>query len=248
MKRKLIVFFIAMISFSSLFSQEETNNEGEVKEEKESPIQVSADIVSAYWWRGQLVDDVANIQPFFSVGGKYFSAGVFGSKGINGLFSEFDLFLSFTKGGFSLTFWDYFWDLEKSYFNYIKGETGHIYEFELIYEMKKFPLRFYLTTMTGGNDYKVNYDPDETDFEKKNFSTYFELGYTVNYKDNNKLFFFAGITPFNGMYSDRFNLVNLGIRYDYKIKITESYSLTLFSTIATGNENFNPQLIFGIKL
>ena len=241
---KLFITF-AIIAVSVVF----TNNlkAQDTEEEKTSPFSVNGDIVSRYIWRGAVASPTLNFQPAASFTLKNFTIGSWGSADILGQAKEIDFYLSYSIMGFSLTFSDYCWNVDKRYFNYDSENTGHVEEIGLSYENEIFPLKIYAGTMVYGEDKKSLYDPLETDLKKQNFSTYFELSYTFNIKQNT-LMPFIGATLFTGMYGNDFAVVYTGFTASRDIKITEKFSLPIFTTFAANPQTEDFFVIFGISL
>lgn len=58
------------------------------------------------------------------------------------------------------------------------------------------------------------------------YSTYVELLYSLENFD-----FTLGATPFEGLYADKFAMVNAGIRYNKEMKISENLALPVYFSI-----------------
>lgn len=233
----LILISLLVIFSSNIFAQDES---------EESPLTVSATFVSNYAWRGALASASPNIQPFvsYTVGGLY--VGALGSTDFAGEYKEMDLFVGYSFGGFSATIYDYYWSTKK-YFDYKNETTGHIYELELIFEPEAFPITLYGATMLYGEDKKYFWDATETDLNKNNYSTYFEIGYTFDVKGNS-LYPFIGITPFTGFYGENFNVINSGLTFSRDIQITEKFCLPVSASTIINPQTQNYFFVFGLTL
>ena len=55
------------------------------------------------------------------------------------------------------------------------------------------------------------------------YSTYVELLYSLENFD-----FTLGATPFEGLYADTYGIVNVGIRYNKEMKISENLALPVY--------------------
>lgn len=227
------ICFLSVIMLSvpaGLMAQEE-------KEEKEaSPLsfQYGADLVSRYVWRGMQFGEGAHIQPYgnivFGSGSHSLSFGVWGSYDLGGkidsanTYSEFDLSLRYsfateTIGTFTVGAADYYYPyLKIPYSNFEKdGLGGHTVELSAAYQgPESLPVSF-LVSSNFLNDL-----PEEKSF-------YFEGGYTVDL-NSVPISFFAGfaqgVSTWHQVYSDKLELINLGVSASRSFEITENYSIT----------------------
>ena len=176
-----------------------------------------------------------------------FEIGFWGSGDNLNYIRELDIYVSYSVKGFSLTLTDYYWNMEKGYFNYKNNTTAHVFELGLSYENENFPLQIYAGTMLYGNDRKIAYNIDETDAAKNNYSTYFELSYTFNFSQH-ALKIFAGATPFTGFYGTDFSVVFVGLTGSKEIEITEKFSLPVFATFAINPQTEEYFVVLGLSL
>lgn len=228
MKKSLIpVLFVllSMLSVTSLTSQ----------------VDLGADFVSRYLWRGQLLATGPAIQPSFSYTGGSFEIGAWGSYGLSNGFdgTEADIYISFSASSFTATITDYYFPSDRTgadfdnYFDYNESTTGHVLEAMLSYECESVPINF-----------TVAYDFYGADTED---SFYAKIGYSLS--DNTELFAEGG----NGWYSfensanDSFGFVGIGLTHTKEIKITESYSLPLFATVAINPDSEKLFIVFGMS-
>ncbi len=240
-----IFFLIAIIAISMTFTQKIKAQENE-REEKSS-FSVTGDIVSNYIWRGIAISPTLNFQPSISYTISNFTIGTWGSSNISGDFKEIDLFMSYSIKGFSISLTDFYMNTNKKYFNFKNETTGHALEIGLSYENKKIPFKILAGTLVYGEDKTIFYDPNETHLNKQNYSTYFELSYTFDLKQS-KLNLFAGATPFTGIYGNDFAVVYTGFTASKEIKITDKFSLPLFTTFSFNPQVENYYIILGINL
>ena len=93
--------------------------------------------------------------------------------------------------------------------------------------------------MFAGGDKKENGD--------QFFSSYFEAAYDINVwgVDFTPA---VGISPWKGMYSDGFGLNILALKASKEIKITDSFSLPVFTQAIIAPEHDDVFLVFGISL
>jgi hypothetical protein len=191
-------------------------------------LNVGADLMSRYVWRGLDYGGSPSIQPTlsFSIGG--FEIGYWGAMALTNNYVETDLYAKYTIKGFSVTLTDYYipalaTDVNDTKFTYSKNPdiinfdttsgsnlnryTCHSVEATLQYKgPEKFPFSILVGTYFYGNDKS----PVDTVFTpsgmvqsvnfKNRYSTYIELGYSFAIKSFN-FDVFAGATPFSGVYS-----------------------------------------------
>lgn len=191
---KKLCFFL--ILFSQLaFSQNETINDSIFEETKKW--EFSIDLASRYIWRGQSWGgNYPVIQPTitFNVNEKLsvgtwatsnFKSDYFYSDGTAGKgYHELDVFVSYAISDvFTIELWDYYWPsvskvegVDNGYFNYGSDGTKSV-DAMIIADLSEvwLPFSFTLNTLIGGNDYKFDSTGENP---KRNFTTYFEVGYT----------------------------------------------------------------------
>lgn len=224
-----------------------------------SHFKVSADLVSAYVWRGSLSTSspTPNIQPTLAFTQGNLEIGVWGTTDFAGSYKELDTYLSYTAGQFKFTFTDYNWNFDKAdYFDYSNSETGHRLEGSIGYAgSEKLPISVTWNTMFYG------FDKQADDTTKQAFSTYIELGYTRGIAT-----VFFGFTPWTGLYNNygvtafdpeagkkSFSIVNIGISATKAVKITDSFSLPVKATLivnpsATYSRGDYVSLVIGITI
>lgn len=196
---------------------------------KAQEIEVSADVVSSYVWRGTQFSN-ASIQPgvTFSSGG--FSAGAWGSAGFDG-FLEMDLFVGYEFGfGLSLGLTDYYFP-GTDYFDLSKATGAHGLELNLGYGIGDFSISAnYMLNEAGGA-------------ATAGGDTYFELGYAFK-----SFSVFAGAgngwhTPDGG-----FGLVNVGLSTSKDIKFSDSFTLPLSGSVILNPTTQQFFIVAGITL
>jgi len=234
--KKITILLIALSLIINLNAQK-TENE----------LSVSADIVSAFVWRGATASPTPNIQPTLSYKMGNFKIGFWGSTDLIGNYKEIDIYASYSLGGFTATFTDYFWDASIKYFDYNNKTTGHLFELGMAYEFKKIPLQLYAATMLYGDDKVITYHPTQTDSVVCNYSTYIEAKYTFTIRKND-LSIFTAVTPATGLYGNGFSVIYAGFTGSRNIKITDDFSLPIFATFAANPQTEDFFVIFGITL
>ena len=104
---------------------------------------------------------------------------------------------------------------------------------------EKCPLSLTWSTMFAGGDKDESGD--------QYFSSYFEAAYDVdvwgvNFTPS------VGISPWKGMYSDGFGVCSISLKASKEIKITDSFSLPVFTQAIIAPQNDSVFLVFGISL
>lgn len=188
--RILLLPVIAML-FSSAHAQVELK-------EKTIPVDISLELKSAHIWRGLdvaqnfLID--ANIRLMDK--SNTFAVGIWGASTFSKDFREFDYYVGFYKGGFSLEIWDIFNFSEKNQYNAITNPggyntekafdysahgTGHFIDLQLAYQFpERFPLRLGWNTVIFGRDRKwVTDGSGVVHYSNSQYSTYVSADYPV---------------------------------------------------------------------
>ncbi len=181
------------------------------------------DIYSRYVWRGALFNSLPNIQPAVTVGAGNFSLTAWGSYGLTGNYAEVDLFLSYSKSGFTLSVNDYFAVNEEdlsltNYGSWERSTTDHLVEISSVYDFALSNLPFTLTASV------MVYGADLNQSGQQNYSTYFEARYDYAL-ESSQIGFFTGGTANKGYYAGSPSIVNVGADYRKTTKITESFSI-----------------------
>ena len=196
---------------------------------KAQSLEVGADVVSSYVWRGTQFSGLS-VQPgiTFSKGG--FSLGAWGSAGLDG-FLEMDLFASYEFDfGLSVGITDYYFP-GTDYFDLSKATGAHGFELNLGYGIKDFSLSAnYMLNEAGGA-------------ATAGGDMYVELGYAFK-----SFSIFAGAgngwhTPDGG-----FSLVNVGLSTSKDIKITDSFTLPLSGSVILNPKTQQFFIVAGITL
>ncbi|WP_294631169.1 hypothetical protein [uncultured Bacteroides sp.] len=203
---------------------------------------VNADFVSSYIWRG-IDSGNASVQPSLSLQWKGLTAYVWGSTEFRNQNNEIDLSLEYEYKNLTLYANNCFIQTEDEpfkYFNYNPHTTGHTFEIGAGYRLsEKFPLSVNWYTTFGGNDYREN--------GKRAWSSYCELSYPFSVKEV-ELSIEAGFTPWESFYSDKFNVVNIGLSATKEIKITSGFSLPVFGKLIANPYTEQAYFVFGITL
>lgn len=184
----------------------------------ESPIKVNgtANIQSAYLWRGEKVCEV-NFNPILeaSVGG--FTAQAFAYLPFDGSYKEIDLDFFYTLGPWSLHLADYFIrfansPIKENYFDFRKPSTNHIMEAILCYAPSSVPVEAKWFTFFYGDWLP---EPDGSR-GKPTFSSYLELSAHHDFDQWGRGAFVLGSCIFKGpytAYTKDFAVIHCELRY-----------------------------------
>ena len=122
--------------------------------------------------------------------------------------------------------------------------TAHHFEASLAYVLpvEKFPLSIAWYTMFAGMDKNEKGD-------KNNYSSYVELNYPFSVKSVD-LNVTCGIVPYKApqYYTNGFAVTNVALKGSYAIKITDSFSLPIFSQVIWNPRMEDAHIVFGITL
>ena len=134
------------------------------------------------------------------------------------------------------------------YFNFKSHETDHHFEAGLAYTLpiEKLPLSITWNFMFAGQDKDKN--------GNQNYSSYVELNFpfTVKGVDLNAtcgvLPYDAGITTYGGDVNSGFAVTNVALKATKDIKITDSFSLPIFTQAIWNPRMEDAHLVLGISL
>ena len=191
-------------------------------------LDVAADLVSHYIWRGQELGKVS-VQPALDLSYKGFSFSAWSNIGLSRHedTEEFDLTLAYSIAGFNVGLTDYWTsgggDPRDRYFMYESHRTNHVFELNLGYDFGFASLQAYTNLM--GND-GVNKKGNRA------YSTYVEA--TVPFRlascDWEAA---AGCVPMATDYyaTSGFAVTNLSVKATKDIKITDSFSIPIYAQL-----------------
>lgn len=208
---------------------------------------INADFVSSFLWRGMKCSDTS-FQPSMGIRGGGLEFMVWGSTDFNSYASDVDLFLSYELKNFRFELADYFSlggpDDSFNYFDFKSNTTNHMFEASVGYIVnpEKFPLSMTWSTVFAGTDFC-----DSEDSSKRSYSSYLEFAYPFSYQ-NFDFCAEVGMTFWDGLYSDKANVVNIGLSMGKKVRITDKIVIPV-----SGKVVFNPYLqkshfVFAINL
>jgi hypothetical protein len=205
-----------------------------------SQIQISdAEIIlqSRHIWRGEKLGTTPALEPSATLSAGRFSFNIWASLTTNNSYSEIDLIPAYQFDDFQLSLLDYYNPVSgenNQYLNFEKGRTRHSMELTIDnYAVEKRRFKWLIGTFLLGDK------NDETG--NPYFSTYLEFKYpfTVLGIDAEP---FAGITPFHGLYAEKFAIINSGISFSKAFELSTRLSVPI--TVAyTYNPYQDKQLV-----
>lgn len=125
------------------------------------PVDMNFQIKNMHLWRGIQVTNelMSDVDVHFMDKNKVWKVGVWGGAGVNGVYKEFDYYVSFAKNGFSAAVWDiYNFSKGATYnntdiFNYSARGTGRFIDASIGYRFQgSFPLSINWATVVFGRD------------------------------------------------------------------------------------------------
>ncbi|NQV03742.1 MAG: hypothetical protein HQ542_13920 [Bacteroidia bacterium] len=268
-EKYLLLFLMIIWMVNPGYSQEEQILEDS---EEATPgkvtLNVGADLVSRYIWRGQNFGSSAAIQPTLSVDAFGFSLGAWGSyafsrhtlwlndsSSVDYNFSEIDLFLSYTYKYFTLMLVDFYAPLPidtlpgANYFHWKNQDTYHTLEVSMIFNgPEKFPIQFLASTLVFGGDKGKDTSGVYGAGSKNNFSTYFELSYQFNTKGFGIKPFIGGIPFGSSWYGPKAGINNVGITVRKEIPVSRKFAIPIQSNLVFNPMSKKAYLVFILSL
>ncbi len=232
------------------------NNVSSFAENDKMSLNVGADIMSRYIFRGTDYGNSPSFQPILSLKTGDFEIGYWGAIAVNSFYQEIDLYAKYSIDKLSIILTDYYIPSitgapaseDIRYFNFKDKTTAHTLEAGLSYEFgESFPLKLFGSVFFFGNDKRWGLDEEKDKNEDTYYSTYFELGYPLKIAEN-KIDIFLGLTSNAGAFGNGLGVINFGFTGYRNIKISNDFELPVKSSVI-----FNPQasaihFIFGITL
>lgn len=228
--------------------------------QEKSSLSVGTDIVSRYVWRGLEFGNSPAIQPTIEYSKGNFTAGFWGSYATNGAnVQEADLYLSYSPvEAVTITVTDYFFPdhsiSSNRYFNYEDEKTGHVFEGILSFNgTESIPVTLTAAMNFYGADARKAPDGDE--LGNIFYSTYIELGYSTELHGT-PVDFFIGACPNDadeekgetGFYGNDPGIINLGMTASKDIKISDSFTLPLSTSLIFNPEAENVFMVLSLSL
>lgn len=212
------------------------------------------DIMSRYIWRGlNLGGSSPSLQPSLEFTYSKLTLGTWGAfaTGNNFIVQETDLYVTYTPvDPFSVTLTDYFLADELAgnnhYFDFREDSTVHLLELSASFNgSDKIPFTFLAAINFWGADARNAEN-------KKQYSTYFELGYKRMIKDVECKLFIGGTATnpqdgSKGFYANDAGITNIGVTAVKKIEITDKFSLPFTSSFIINPQTEKVFLVIGLS-
>lgn len=219
-------------------------------------LNVSADVMSQYVWRGTDYGNSPSIQPLLSLSAGNFEIGAWGAYAISGAYRELDLFAKYTVKNLSVSVTDYYvpgtndqpMSPDPRFSVYNNATTAHTIEGALQYKRTgKIPLWVMGSVFFYGNDKRWGYDAARDTTNKTYYSSYFEAGYSFKVKKNSADVF-LGFTPTAGAYGNTMGVINAGITAYRSITITDHFDLPLRASLIVNPQTSKVYFVVGFTL
>ncbi len=238
MKKTIIIFCLSFLSFQGIAQETDSTSSN-------SSLDLGADLVSRFVWRGMTLSAAAAVQPYIEYSYKGLTVGSWASYTLaKDPYQEIDLYISYNKSVFTLTLNDYFVILDSigtrsGYLDLNQQSTQHALEGILeISDIPNVPLSLTVGVMLYGADLDMN--------DENYYSTYIELDYNFAIGET-EASAFIGITPSEGLYADDFSIVNLGINVSREINVTDKFSVPLFGSLSINPDSENIFFVVGVS-
>lgn len=189
---------------------------------------ISLNLKNMHLWHGSVVTSGAMLATSleYQSTNKKFVLGLWGGSSFDGDYKEFSYY---SKYNFTTNFYtelvshnNYSDQENPDIFSYNKHTSPNFIDIALAYTISNnVPLKIYWATILfgGAGDYENDADGSESD----SYSNYVELSYRLFQSKNTKVNIFAGgafsFTTEKTFYSEKANLINLGMSLEHKIKI-----------------------------
>ncbi|MEI6950077.1 hypothetical protein V9K67_23020 [Paraflavisolibacter sp. H34] len=172
MKKLLLLILSGSAVFSSARAQEapvQSEVPTEVAKEeppvKEKLFDANVSLHNQWYWRGSAIGLSPMVATTISMKTKSgFAVGSWNGFGLDGVFKDVDLFVSYSAGGFTLALWDIYnftsptsgaadpKTAPTNYFDYRSKTTRHFLDLSASYDFKKVPLSLFAATIIHGRD------------------------------------------------------------------------------------------------
>jgi len=186
-----------------------------------------ADVVSSYVWRGTQFGQGPHIQPYVSAGKGGFEIGLWGSfpTTAGGGGNELDAYLSYDFGPLALTVTNYTFPSGNGTYN-----SGSFFDGDI---------EVSASADIGNLSILGGYFPDlETLYIEAGYS-FGDVDFALGFGSDSKDAFYVG--------DGESDIVNVSFGYSKEIKITEDYSLPVFSSFVYNPSAEAAFLVFGLS-
>lgn len=231
----------------------------EAQQHQSVAITTKADMVSSYVWRG-MYESGLSVQPTLGAVAGKFSVTAWGNVNLSrDGYKETDFTLAYTIKNTTLSLTDYWWGGEcgiyndrkegrNKYFHFNNHSTDHILEVGLSYLLpfRKCPINLSWYTMFWGHDKKLNCN----NVSVNAYSSYAEISSPLEVQ-NTTLLFALGFSPFESPANYKnagFAVTNISIKASRNIRISDKYSLPIFTQLVWNPNREDVHFVFGITL
>ena len=230
----LSFFTITLVGYGQEENTEEKINE---KANKKLILDLGGDLVSSYVWRGMYQTGIS-IQPSLSLSAYGITIGAWGSTDFSTVAKEIDFYLSYQIKGFSIGIADYWRNGERA--SYFRDCGSHHIEANIGYTFPdKFPLSLEISMLLLG-------DEDKNDKGKNYYSTYISASFPFSVKSID-CEVGIGVTPWEGIYSDKFNVAAITLKASKNLQISTQYSISIFTELTFSPAQDKAFFVFGIN-
>lgn len=205
----------------------------------------SADVVSRYVWRGQVLGDAA-VQPSAGISYKGFSLSAWGSLGFveSSDTREFDLTLGYSAGRFNIGITDYWFSydgLDNKYFNYSSHTTKHVWEANVGYDFGVLDFQWY-TNFAGDDGSNKN--------GKRAYSSYVQLTAPFKFVDCDWTATLGAVPYATSLYSDAngFAVTYMALRVGRDITLCKRWKLPVFVEASCNPSTEKGYLVAGFTI
>jgi len=241
--KKINFIFLLAVLLACKVSHAQVSEENIVEERNEEEVEddsklfhFNLQLKNMHLWKGLRVTDApmtAVDLNYISKNG-FFKAGVWGGRGFNGDYTEFDYYVSFMHKGWSLSIWDinnYSDYPDAKIFDYDRSTTSHFVDVTLAYQFQKVPLKLSWSTIVQGRDTFINDDGQL----RNAYSNYVEASYVILNKSNWSLSGLVGgswsFAPQEAhFYGDEPGITNVGFIYNRDLNIFDKFTLPVSAT------------------
>ncbi|MCL6219726.1 hypothetical protein [Zunongwangia pacifica] len=213
----------------------EERNENEVEDDTKL-FHFNLQLKNMHLWKGLHVTDApmtaADIN--YTSRNGFFKAGLWGGRGFDGDYTEFDYYVSFMHKGWSLSIWDinnYSDYPDAKIFDYDRSTTSHFIDVILAYQFQKVPLKLSWSTIVQGRDTYLNDDGQL----RNAYSNYVEASYVILNESNWSLSGLVGgswsFAPQDAhFYGDEAGITNIGVIYNRELNVFDKFTLPVSAT------------------
>ncbi len=215
-------------------------------------LKANVTLASMHLWRAMPSSTVPSIEPSFTWTYKGFGMGTWAAYSVDKKYKEIDFYLTWRKKFFEFGVYDYYCPVPGTkipFDNFEYGKTEHSIEVQgIFYLLPAYNLKLTSAFFAAGADWNfvLSAAGDTAKIEQR-YSTYFEAAYDINYKGFT-ITPEIGLTPFKGMYADKFSVFNYALAVRKKIRISDKFSVSTVYKLVYSSELKDCNFYFGLEL